>query len=266
MSNTVIKLNLQTSELRAEVNRFMALMPRTAETYEQVADLIRQAQDLERAFQDWEASLPVEWACMTAAWAEAIPDSDLGTSEVYPGRVDIYTDLFIACHWNLARAARLMLAGVVIRCTAWSCAPVHYTTAPGYAAASRLGMDMINEIIASIPYHLGWRGFGNEATSPHNTQDVSAFPCGNPSLETGKMLGAFFIVWPIFTVLCSDFTTDAQRKYILARMHYMSEVMGFNGAAVLTHVRRTMFFTLHRQLEAFLSNTSPLLTTHHSFN
>jgi hypothetical protein len=95
---------------------------------------------------------------------------------------------------------------------------------------------MINDIIASIPYHLGWRGFRDESVTESRTSEVSSFICGDNGLANGKMLGAFFIIWPIFTATCSDFTTDAQRKYIIARMNYMTDVMGFNGAGVLTHV------------------------------
>jgi hypothetical protein len=237
ISNNVLRLNLQTCELRADVNRAMTLIPRITENFSKVIELIRRAQELEQAFQDWEASVPDEWRVKPVAWAEAIPDSDLSISEVYPGKIEIYTDLFIASQWNLARVSRLFLSGIIIRCAAWICAPVDYRTTPDYAQASRLGIDMINDIIASIPYHLGWRGFRSESTTELRTRDVSAFACGDTSFENGKTLGAFFIVWPIFTAACSDFTTDAQRKYILARMNYMTDVMGLNGAAVLTHVR-----------------------------
>lgn len=236
ISNHVLKLNLQTCELRADVNRAMTLMPRITENFSKVFELIRRAQDLEQAFQDWEASVPDEWRFKPAAWADAIPDSDLSISEVYPGNIDVYSDLFIASQWNMARVSRLFLSGIIIRCAAWICAPVDYRTTPDYAQASRLGIDMINDIIASIPYHLGWRGFRSESTTELRIRDVSTFACGDTNFGSGKTLGAFFIIWPIFTAACSDFTTDAQRKYIHARMKHMTDVMGLNGAAVLTHV------------------------------
>jgi hypothetical protein len=97
-------------------------------------------------------------------------------------------------------------------------------------------MEMINDIVASIPYHLGWRGFRNNSEDNPMTGNVSSFVCGQNEIGTGKPLGAYFLIWPVFTSIVSDFATDAQRKYIIGRMKYMTDTMGINGAAVLTQV------------------------------
>lgn len=236
VAHEVSRLNLLTCELRADVNQAMTVMPRTQENFDRTLELIRRAQELEQGFLDWEASLSDEWRCKTVAWADTIPDSDLSISEVYSGKVDMFQDLFVASQWNMARVARLILAGIIIRCAAWICAPVDYRTTSHYAQASRLGIEMINDIVASIPYHLGWRGFKANSEDRPTTGNISSFVCGQDDIGTGKSLGAYFLIWPVFTSIVSDFATDAQRKYIIGRMRYMTEAMGINGAGVLTEV------------------------------
>ncbi len=237
VAHEVSRLNLLTCELRADVNQAMTLMPRTAENFDKTVELIRRAQEIEQGFLDWEASLSDEWRFKTVAWADTIPDSDLSISEVYPGKVDMFADLFVASQWNMARVARLILSGIIIRCAAWMCAPVDYRTTSHYAQASRLGIEMINDIVASIPYHLGWRGFRNNSEEKSTGGNISSFVCGQSEIGTGKSLGAYFLIWPVFTSIVSDFATDAQRKYIIGRMKYMTDIMGISGAAVLTQVR-----------------------------
>jgi hypothetical protein len=244
VAHEVSRLNLLTCELRADVNQAMTVMPRTQENNDKTFELIRRAQELEQGFLDWEASLSDEWRCKTVAWADSIPDSDLSISEVYPGKVDIFPDLFIASQWNIARVSRLILAGIIIRCAAWICAPVDYRTTSYYAQASRLGIDLINDIVASIPYHLGWRGFTGSSEERLTTGNISSFVCGQDDIGTGKSLGAYFLIWPVFTSIVSDFATDAQRKYIIGRMNYMTDIMGINGAGVLTHVCPVFAFFL----------------------
>jgi len=242
------RLNLLTCELRADVNQAMTLMPRALENFNKTLELIRRAQEIEQGFADWEASLPDEWRFKTVAWADTIPDSDLSISEVYPGKVDMFSDLFVASQWNMARVARLILSGITIRCAAWLCAPVDYRTTSYYAQASRIGMEMIDDIVASIPFHLGWRGFRNNSEDNLTTGNISNFVCGQNEIGTGKPLGAYFLIWPVFTSIVSDFATDAQRKYIIGRMKYMTDIMGINGAAVLTQV-----YLLHSHITFLLS-------------
>lgn len=230
------RLHLLTCELRADVNQALTLMSRTPENFDMTLELIRRAQEIEQGFLDWEASLPDVWRFKTVAWADTIPDSDLSISEVYPGKVDKFSDLFVASQWNMARVARLILSGIIIRCAASICAPVDYRTTSHYAQASRVGMEMINDIVASIPYHLGWRDFRNHSEDNPTTGNISSFVCGQDEIGAGKPLGAYFLIWPVFTSIVSDFATDAQRKYIIGRMKYMTDIMGINGAAVLTQV------------------------------
>jgi len=154
-------------------------------------------------------------------------------AEVYPGRVDMYDDLFIANTWNHARVSRLFISGLIVRCAAWVCHPVDYRTTPEYATCARLGVDMVVDILASIPYHLGWRLDQHGALQ---AGDLSGFDSGTDDFTSPRALGGFFVIWPLFCCSSSDYTTDAQRTWIRGRMNLIADVMGLNQAKVIAAV------------------------------
>ena len=201
----IVKLLLRVAELRAEVNHCLGSYPRTPEYFQKVLDLMRRAQSMEGEFQDWVDSIPEAWRCKTAAWVDHVPVGDITKADVCPGKVDTYRDIFIAAMWNHSRISRLFLAGLVVRCAAWVCSPVDYRTTPEYATSARIGVDMVTDIIASVPYLLGWRVDGNGQLKPG---DLSSFTSGNDDISNAKALGGFFLTWPLFCAICSDFATD----------------------------------------------------------
>lgn len=236
----VTKLNLRVAEMRAELNHMLASSPRTPENFEKVLALMRRAQGMESEYLSWEDALPDCWRVRTVAWVDNVPEGDFNKADVCPGKVDMYDDIFIASVWNMARVSRLFISGIVIRCAAWVCAPVDYRTTPEYATAARLGVDMICDIVASIPYHLGWR---TDDRGQLTAGDMSGFACGADNIASPKALGGFFCIWPLFSASCSDFTTDSQRKWIKGRLLYISETMGMNQAKTLGSVGARFLLT-----------------------
>jgi hypothetical protein len=223
------KLMLQTTELRAAVNALLCSCQRKPEYFQKVVEIMRRCQAMDQAFTQWEDTLPESWRPKTVAWVDNVPGGDLTKAEVYPGRVDLYDDNLIAASWNHMRISRLFVSGLVIRCAAWMCSPVDYRTTPEYAQGARLGVDIVTDILASVPYHLGW----------HIDEDGSLVD-GDLSGNTGGLenggttaLGGFLIMWPLFCVNSSDFTTDAQRKWVDGRMRIIHEVLGLNQAKVM---------------------------------
>lgn len=225
------RINLKTSELRAEVNRIMTCVSRTPENIELMLALMRRAQQLDQEAAAWGKSLPDHWHYRTLCWEDNVPGGDYARAEVFPGRVDVYADFWIASVWNMTRTARLILASVAVRCAAWACSPVDYRTTPEYATAARTGGDMITDIIASVPYHLGWHAkrkhlFDNKA--------LSGFACGE---EDGiKGLAGYFLTWPLACVMNQDYVSDAQRQWIVGRLRYIGDELGIRYAHILSQV------------------------------
>ncbi len=152
----------------------------------------------------------------------------LSDAEVFPGRVDVYPDFMIAQAWNMARAARLILASINIRLTAWICSPVDYRTTPEYATSKRICEGIISDMIASIPYHLGWHSRRREL---FDDPELSGFACGQEG--SAKILSAHFAAWPLACMHTNDITGDDQREWCKGRLRYIAEDLGLKYAQIL---------------------------------
>lgn len=223
-------LSLRIAELRADINTVLTTCPHEPEYFPQVNAFIKRAQALEAEYLEWEAALPDSIRPRTATWVDNV--GDLSKAELYPGKVDMYSDIWIANMWNAARVARLFIAGVIVRCAAWICSPVDYRTTAEFANAGRLSADLMSDVIASIPYHLGWR-INENGVLKGGQSDVSN---GEEGFEAPKALGGYFCMWPLFCATNSDFVTDSQRQWAKGRLLYISETLGLNQAKVLSNV------------------------------
>ncbi|KAK1774050.1 hypothetical protein QBC45DRAFT_426145 [Copromyces sp. CBS 386.78] len=275
------RLNLQTSELRAEVTHIMThgtgaagasssspSRPRSPSvSYEErtakILSLMRRSQELDRAMVDWMASLPPHWRYRTLCWQNYVANTDYAHAEVFPGRVDVYTDVWIASMWNMGRVTRLILASITVRCAAWACSPVDYRTTPEYAHSARVCAEVISDVLASVPYHLGWhyrtkkrtrrQGLGRGKRNWENTDDeddddgedglddeeqLSGFGCGEDEQGT-KGLAGYFLTWPLACVMGQDYLTEDQRTWVRGRLRYIGEELGIRYANILAqlHVR-----------------------------
>lgn len=244
MDDIVHRLAMQVVELRHDINGLMTLAARSPENTNLVLDAMRRAHDLDQGFLNWMDQLPEFWRVKVVAWADSVSGEDLLKSEVYPGKILAYSDIWIAGVWGMVRAARLFISGSIVRCTAWLRSPADYRTTPEYAWAARLGVDMVNDTVASTAYHLGWTA---------NEEFVS----GN-SQEAPRTLGAYVWIWPLFSVYCSDFTTDAQRIWAKGRLDYMTDVMGINQAGTLSGVSfLSLFLHSYRQFSTRATANNP---------
>ncbi|KAK3391600.1 hypothetical protein B0T20DRAFT_363461 [Sordaria brevicollis] len=272
------RLNLQTSELRAEVTHIMTHGTTAASpnspfspsspnapppplTYEQrtarILSLMRRSQDLDRAIVDWMDSLPAHWRYRTLCWQNYVANTDYAHADVFPGRVDVYTDVWIASMWNMARVTRLILASITVRCAAWACSPVDYRTTPEYAHSARVCAEVIGDVLASVPYHLGWHhrtkgkrrrnqsqkkrkgrsqwDSAGDATEEEDDdydeteddedgfdeeQKLSGFGCGEDENGT-KGLAGYFLTWPLACVMGQDYLTEDQRTWLQVRIPSM---------------------------------------------
>lgn len=226
------KINIKTSELRAEVTRLMTTVARTPENIELMLTLIRRAQTVDQECVRWMKNVPDSWGYKSVAWEDSVPSGDFSRAEVFPGRVDVYRDFYIASVWNMVRVTRLVLASVIVRCAAWVCSPVDYRTTPEYATAARTCVDTITDIIASVPYHLGWH---LKPERKHLLEkQLSGFACGDD--DSLKGLAGYFLTWPLGCVQSQDYTTDAQRSWLKGRLKYIADELGVKYAHILCQV------------------------------
>ncbi|KAI1135457.1 hypothetical protein F5Y05DRAFT_416133 [Hypoxylon sp. FL0543] len=244
------RLIIKSGELRAEVTRLMNSMTRTQNNIEIMLDMIRKLQAVDQEVVAWMRNVPEDWRFRTVAWEDSVPGGDYSKAEVFPGRIDMYRDMYIGSVWNTARTARLVLASLVVRCAAWVCAPVDYRTTPEYATAARTCVDTITDIIASVPYNLGWhlneknrkRIAQLQRQQPQyqrHEQDSGGaggeFACGEE--DHVKALAGYFLTWPLICLNSQDYTTDAQRAWIHGRLTFIGNELGVRYAHILRQLQ-----------------------------
>ncbi|KAI2779388.1 hypothetical protein F4815DRAFT_493989 [Daldinia loculata] len=235
------RLMIKLGECRAEVTRLVNSMARTPDNIEIMMDMLRRIQTVDQEVVAWMRNVPEDWRFRTVTWEDHVPNGDYSKAEVFPGRVDVYHDLYIISVWNTSRTARLVLASLVMRCAAWICSPVDYRTTPEYATAARTCVETITDIIASVPYQLGWRLNKNNRRYTHhhqNQQQQSGFPCGEENHP--KALAGYLLTWPLICLHSQDYTTDAQRAWIHGRLRFIGDELGVKYAHVLRQLRIRM--------------------------
>ncbi|KAI1105424.1 hypothetical protein F4804DRAFT_135542 [Jackrogersella minutella] len=224
------RLMIQTGQLRAEVTRLMNSAPRSPANIEVMQRTIVRLQALDRDVVAWMRGVPAEWQFRTAAWEDCTVGGDLARADAFPGRIDVYRDFYIASVWNTARTARLVLMSLVVRCAARACAPGDHRTTPEYFAAARTCVDTIADVIASVPYHLGWH------LKPENRRKVlrehgDGFARGEG--DCPKALAGYFLTWPLACLNSQDYTTDAQRAWVQGRLSFIGDELGVKYAHIL---------------------------------
>jgi hypothetical protein len=152
---TFASINLKMAALRADNDKTTTLKLHSAENTEKVLKLLRRAEALDQEYLDWITTLPAGWEIKTVAWVDG-DVQDLSTSLTHPGRVDAYGELWMAYKYNIVRSCRLFIWTTILRCAAWLGYPQDYRLTPEYTTASRICRQLVEDIVASVPYFFGW--------------------------------------------------------------------------------------------------------------
>ncbi|KAK5625572.1 hypothetical protein RRF57_001288 [Xylaria bambusicola] len=244
-------LMIKTTEVRAQISQLIDTLTKTPENIELMLEIIRKAKAIDQEVVAWQQNQgsSEDWHYRTIAWEDSVMNGDYANAEVFPGRVDIYNDVWIGSISNTAPTLRLYLHTAIVRCAAWVCSPVDYRTTPEYATASGVCRDAITDIIASVPYFLGWHLKRKDANT---TPKFGNFACGD---EDGvKGLAGYLVTWPLTCVISQDFTTDAQRAWALGRLRTIGRDLGVKYALAVSQ--------LQMRVPSMLIRRDALMNTH----
>lgn len=251
------RLNLRVAQLRADAEMVFAMPRDDPQTVEQVVNLKLRSEALENDFQTWEASLPPVWQGKTVAWYDdmskagvlgwfdEIPQTfrPVEAQKPYPGKIDLYTDMWVANFRNIARTSRLLVWTTLVRGTAWLSSPEDYRITPDYARAKRTCEEIISEILASVCnfLDLDWQKWRIGDASLNNIDGLGQpfsppkFPVGESAMGNRGVAG-LFLLWPLISAASSDYCTPSQREWIKGKLKFMGETMGINRATILSRV------------------------------
>ncbi|KAK3340014.1 hypothetical protein B0T25DRAFT_561090 [Lasiosphaeria hispida] len=248
---------LKTSELCVEVSGFTANKSRDSESVQLIVDMAKHIQAVDHDIAAWQTNIPSELRPRIFCWisepSTAPEAAAFAEADAFPGRVDIYSDFMTAAAWNLGRASRLILESLKVRITAWLCAPADYRTTAEYARSKEACEGIISDIIASVPYYLGWHTkrrelFGNEP-------ELSGFACGED--KSVKALPALLLMWSLTCMKNNDMASEDQRVWAKGRLSFISDQVGLKNAGVLNQFPFRFPSMMIRQ-DGLMSSPDPL--------
>ncbi|KAJ5725095.1 uncharacterized protein N7483_006452 [Penicillium malachiteum] len=135
----------------------------------------------------------------------------------WPGRVDMYIDLYVATLWNVSRIVRCLLITLITRLSGILCDGVNHD-------ADRLEVsNLVEDMLASIPYHLSedLQVFLRER---HEHTEIT-----NP----GRSVGGLLLMHPIYLAAYLDIIPSDRRLYFKKCLVWIAQRMGVGQAAFL---------------------------------
>ncbi|EFY89962.1 putative negative acting factor [Metarhizium acridum CQMa 102] len=219
---------VRTAELNAHVSELLASISRTPKDMDRVKDVIQQCHSLDQHFVRWTDAVPEEFRWETVDWQVYVPHDDYTNADVFPGRVDVYADSWIAIVWTMARWSRIVLLSVLVRATAWLHLPKDYRSTQEYATAARLCTETITDVIASVPYQLGY------VSNPHKSSTKTRQSGGKRGDSTvQRSMTAVFLAWALNGLQSQDHVTEAQRVWIKGRLNVIGTHLGIGYGTLL---------------------------------
>ncbi|KAL2070444.1 hypothetical protein VTL71DRAFT_13470 [Oculimacula yallundae] len=244
------RLNIKMSHLQADYRTTTTRAERSSETTEKVVDLLQRSKDLEHEYDEWLNELPSSWIVESADWSRFEP-LNLATTLVYPGRVDVFGDLWMANKYSAARSCKVMIWSTILRCVAWLNGPDAYMHSAEYVEGSIKCRVIIEDIISSAPYYFGW----TPETSP---RVANTFEHDTEIRATMKGPVSVHLLWPLYVAATSDFSTPSERIYLRGKLQYIGDNLGVSQARIALKdglMQPSWFIT--REGETFVHHQAP---------
>lgn len=223
-------LTVQTTNVRSELSEFLKSATITPDNWHSVEVIMGKCRHLDQGFVQWSRNLPEYYQRVEITWVTKNDNRDKDGIDAFPGRIDAFGDPWLACIWNMMRCSRLELAGLMARCSAFIHYPTDYRTTAEYSSISNIGTQATADLIASIPYQLGWFSKRRELLQP-----TGSFVCGDNGVP--KALSACIAVWPLMYIRQQDFSSDMQRTWATNQLVYIGLRLGVRYATAAAQVR-----------------------------
>ena len=139
----------------------------------------------------------------------------------WPGRVDVYFDLYIAGVWNTCRTVRCFLLDLILQLVGI------LSDNKDHICEQKDAINLLEGILASIPYHL--------------TEDLQLFlqdaGKGTRIMNPGRPVGGLLLMHPLFLVLQLSIIPPQVKEYIKTCLAWIGAHMGIGQASIFARVR-----------------------------
>ncbi|TDZ20454.1 Transcriptional regulatory protein moc3 [Colletotrichum orbiculare MAFF 240422] len=229
MQHAIASMDIQSSQIRQDVDRTLGAGDRKPETIQKVLDALKRAQALEAKFRKLNNDPSPQWKVDTVDWIAERLDDELETAPTFTGPVYGFFNLPLAILHVATWCCHLMLTTTILRCMAWLVSPDDYRLGEEYEELKRSAILRIEDTIASAPFFCKWNGYGVV---------VAQFPCGTTRPDDPlKGAAGLMILWPLVTAYSSDFATPRQKSFLRGRLRHLADVAGIRQANVFLNMK-----------------------------
>jgi hypothetical protein len=239
--NRLTALQVNIPNLRAKANELLA-RPRNDETVKEVIKLMEDSLGADKKLSEWPNCLPPSWRFESAATMDGDP-GNVDDAEIWPGNMDVYYDVWVASVWNSYRASRIYTQTIVVRCIQWLCPSGEFKQLPVFKTATAVLQEMVDDICAAVPYHMGYIFPKEQDLRESIYPPPSNVPFVRPNHEESvKVLGSYFLLWPLFTASSVVTIPMDQRKWLKSRLTYIARRFGISRDPLLARTSSSTAF------------------------
>ncbi|KAL2832683.1 hypothetical protein BJY01DRAFT_225786 [Aspergillus pseudoustus] len=212
-------------------------------TITQPTEILRLALNLDAELTSIAAVAPPTWHYQTIPVPRADAEEENGSAPLFTpdiwGEVyHVYTNINIGSSWNHYRSALLMVHELIIDTVKELegqpfYAYMHAEYRSLRSRSEQLSRQLVDDIIASVPFHLGTAAA--DAILTHASSSSSGTPAnsieGHVSCASGMAL-----VWPLLIAANSGFASRELRTWIIAVLEKIGYSMGLNQALAMARL------------------------------
>lgn len=186
--------------------------------------VLRLAHEIDAKLQAWAHSVSPTWLFHPATEMQC-PTHLPREYFLYQDRMDMYEDVNIANVWNNYRANRIVVASITLACLSHQgIPPTHDVAQP----ARQVMQEMVDDICASVPFHLGTKMIGG----PRDHDEVQ-YPYRGLSRLTPAhrqacaAYGGWYVLDALNACLGADGLREGQMQWIIRQMKRIGILYSF---------------------------------------
>lgn len=185
---------------------------------DQITQTLYVAVDVDGQLEEWARWVPESWIWHPASGIRLSPNTprDLFT---YGGKSDFYTDLNMANIWNSYRSKRLMILSIVLDCVFRLRSAPDDDLGQHAKAALETTQELVDDICASVPFHLGTKTCGGPGDNPHVEYPyLGATKLSGEQRRAAAAFGGWYLLEPLKTSLNAIGLRRGQKRWIMNQM------------------------------------------------
>ena len=177
---------------------------------------------LDQAFAKWQeaqAGNLKPWTIGHVSQRQAVSKLEVG---YWPGKLDMYFDLYLAAVWNTSRTARILLINLIVKLSKI------LNPDDTYSRQHQDTLHLVEDIISSIPFHLAedLPVFLRE-TERENTA---------PVMKAGRPVGGLLLIHSIYVASKLPIVPLQMQEYMNDTLEWIATYMGIGQASLFAKV------------------------------